>query len=220
MPPKFYGQHKEDAILWGLFHTLKTGVFVDVGALDGIEYSNSYLFELANWKGVCIEAHPKYAAICKKNRPKSIVVHAAAADEDKAEVPFYTTSFGSFSSIDKNMEPYFKGTYSRHFKGYEPEIKVPMVRLDTVFEQNGMRGIDFISIDVEGSEVTVLKGLTLSKYKPRVILAEALDPDKEKELIGYLKPQGYTFCRRCKNNLYFCFNKADADIIGTVKIPK
>jgi hypothetical protein len=66
----------------------------------------------------------------------------------------------------------------------------------------------------------VLKGLTLSKYKPRVILAEALDPDKEKELIGYLKPQGYTFCRRCKNNLYFCFNKADADIIGTVKIPK
>ena len=86
----FYGQYGEDIKILPLFEKNYSGWFVEVGAMEGARFSNTYLFELMGWKGICIEPHPDYFDLLKKNRSRSITIHAAAGREDKNEVDFYT----------------------------------------------------------------------------------------------------------------------------------
>jgi len=86
---KFFSQQGEDSIVWSVLKNVKKGFFLDIGALDGKRFSNTYTFELQGWNGICVEAHPKYYEICKNNRPKSVVIHAAVSKEDRHEAPFY-----------------------------------------------------------------------------------------------------------------------------------
>src|SRR4030042_7031638 len=80
---EFYGQYGEDIKVWPLFRNQQSGYFVEVGAMEGIRFSNTYFYELRGWKGICVEPHPDYAKLLKKNRPGSAVIQAAAGTEDK-----------------------------------------------------------------------------------------------------------------------------------------
>jgi len=59
--------------------------------------------EQAGWSGICIEAHPDYISLLRRNRPNSVIVHAAVGDEDKETVSFYANSRGSFSTLDPSI---------------------------------------------------------------------------------------------------------------------
>ena len=59
------GQKCED-FLTNIIFKNKPGVFIDVGAHDGVRFSNSYSYSQIGWKGICIEAHPDYYDLCKK----------------------------------------------------------------------------------------------------------------------------------------------------------
>ena len=85
---KFYSQKGEDAVILTAFPKGHTGFFIDVGALDGKRFSNTYALEERGWTGICVEAHPTYAALAKKNRPKSIVINAAASNRVKSPLRF------------------------------------------------------------------------------------------------------------------------------------
>lgn len=212
MERKSYSQNGEDTVLWKLFETKETpGVFIDVGSHDGLVLSNTLSFEQAGWQGLCVEAHPTYAKACMTNR-RAVCVHAAVGATDLDAVTFYTTNMGHLSTLDKGMEDYYKAAYKRHFVGFN-EVRVPQRTLDTMIERCGFSEIDFISIDVEGSELNVLRGLNLSKYRPRVILAEAMQRHNEQELKDYLSPYGYFYACKTGNNLFFCTTEADAAIL-------
>lgn len=217
----FYGQQGEDCLLWSVFNNFKgTGIFLDVGALDGKRFSNTYSFEMAGWSGVCIEAHPFYIPFIEKNRPNSIVVHAAASLENRDEVTFYTNLVGSLSTLDKSMEQYFAGRYTKHFKGFVP-VEVPMRTVDSILEEYDISRVHVVSIDVEGTELDVLKGFDLHKYKPRVLVIEALDKLREQALRKYMLENGYICCpRRLANNYFFCKNPDDVKTIKRAKIQK
>jgi hypothetical protein len=73
----FYSQNGEDYLLSQFFNLKNDGFFIDIGAFDGIHLSNSYTFEKKGWRGICVEANPKYFEICKENRPKSICLNLA-----------------------------------------------------------------------------------------------------------------------------------------------
>ena len=79
----YYSQHNQDQFLnEHIFNNKKEGVFLDIGAYDGIEGSNSYFFEKElGWKGICFEPIPKLYQRLKENR-KCISINAAAWKED------------------------------------------------------------------------------------------------------------------------------------------
>jgi hypothetical protein len=62
-----HSQHGEDALLWAVFRGRSSGSFVEAGAFDGRYLSNSLSFEERGWKGVCVQAHPTYAPLCRAN---------------------------------------------------------------------------------------------------------------------------------------------------------
>ncbi len=211
--PDFYSQHGEDFILWHLFQNQSMpGYFVEVGALDGTRFSNTYTFEREGWSGVCVEAHPDYIEMLKKNRPKSYCVWAAAG-ESNGEVTFYANSRGSLSTLDPSLEEKFRREYGSFFTGFRP-VTVPIKTLNQILsEANAPVPLDFVSIDVEGAEMRVLQGFDLDRFQPRILILEAMDSTYEEQLHDYLTVRGYHRARLFVSNLFYCRSTEDVETL-------
>lgn len=213
--PVYYSQQGEDALLWALFQSQKEpGYFVEVGALDGTRFSNTYSFELAGWTGICIEAHQGYIALLNENRLNSICVHAAVAEENRNACKFYANSRGSLSTLDPSQEEHFRQKHGKYFTGFELQT-VPMMTLDRILQDaNAPVPLDIVSIDVEGTEMQVLKGFDVEKYEPRVLVIEAMSDEEKAEMYVYMKRLGYIKARELGGNGFYCRNRKDARTIA------
>ena len=219
--PEFYSQHGEDFLLNEVFKEKPTGYYVEIGCLDGVEYSNTYFFEIKGWKGACIEAHNDFIPLLHQNRPGAQVVHCAVGAEDLESVTFYANKIGSLSTIDKSAEERWKRDYKEFFTGFE-EQTVRMRTLTSIFNELKPGNIDFISLDIEGYEVEALKGLDLTKYKPRIFIIEYKDDEHRAKVEQILFPHGYKFHTTVGCNLFYGTEAADKKILtkdyGTVNL--
>lgn len=217
----YYSQHGEDFLLSKIFKGKDTGYFVEIGCLDGIEYSNTYYFEKKGWNGACIEAHNDFINTLTTNRPKSRIIHCAVGEEDKDEVTFYANKVGSLSTLDKNEEERWRTKYSRDFYGFE-EQKVSMRTMTSIFDELKLKEIDFVSLDIEGYEVNALAGLDFTKYKPTVFIIEYKDEPHKEQLERILFAAGYSFIHKLGCNLFYSLDARHKAIIdadhGTISL--
>jgi len=208
----FYSQHGEDFLINKIFADRTNGYYVEIGCLDGIEYSNTYYFEKKGWRGACIEAHNDFIPALKKNRPNASIVHCAVGEDNKESVTFYANKVGSLSTLDKSEEERWQKAYKDHFFGFE-EQKVAMRTLTSIFDQLNIENIDFISLDIEGYEVQALKGLDLQKYRPRIFIIEYKDDVHKQELENILLKNEYHFLGHIGCNLFYGTDVADKKIV-------
>jgi FkbM family methyltransferase len=205
LPPKLPSQYGEDIVLWNFFDCKRTGYYVEVGAYDGIGFSNSYFFEALGWSGILIEPVPEHYQQCLTNRPYSKVVHAALGQGADTSLTKFSVVSGSqgagtlsfMGNNDKQTERICNEGGAIH------NIEVPFTTLDELLKSYEGE-IDFISIDVEGNELAVLKGLDLKKYKPRVLLIEDNENGKAEDVRRWLSSYGYIEKYRCENNVFYC----------------
>ena len=195
-----------------LFGKKRNGFFVEIGCLDGIEYSNTYFFEKKGWNGICVEAHHDFIEMLKKNRPGSSIVHCAVGEKNEDHVTFYANAIGSLSTLDKSEEERWNKSYKEFFTGFE-EQDVKMRTLTTIFDELKVAEIDFVSLDIEGYEVQALSGLDFSKYKPRVFVIEYKDDEHKNKLENILFPNGYSFMRQLDCNLFYSTEPADKKLL-------
>ena len=200
----YYSQNGEDYILSQLFRN-KRGVFVEIGCIDGLRFSNTLYLANRGWTGVCVEAHADYIPLLRKNRPESKVVHAAVGDQDLKTVNFYANSRGSLSTLNKNDEEYFKSAYGKYFTGFKVQ-KVPLRKLDTILKKTGTANIDLISIDVEGQEEGVLKGFNLKEWAPKVLVVECDSLKNEQIIDSYVLKYGYRKYFKLEQNVFYLNN--------------
>jgi FkbM family methyltransferase len=189
LPVRACSQHGEDLILWDFFERKLGGFYVDVGAHDGLSISNTYFFESIGWTGICIEALPEMAERCAKLRKTSTVVQAALGDESaNGTVRFNIAEDNTcLSSIEADV--------LRRDLGAGPgrrrtSVEVPYTNLTRVLE-HVTSPIDFISIDVEGSELSVLRGLDLKGFRPAVLLIEDNSCGRDHTVRDYLATFSY-----------------------------
>ena len=220
----FYSQNGEDYLLWEFFNHKVNGFFIDVGAFDGIHLSNTYSFGNIGWKGICIEPHPEYFPFCKKNRPDSICLNLACVSHDQNEnCDFYLEKIGLLSGIGiKDNENDLKQRYLNRgldYKGIQ-KVKVQSRSLNSIIKDYLPANckIDFISIDVEGTELDVLHGLNLSMFAPRVIVIEGNTYEAKKEIIEYMEKFDYKLARELKVNLFFVRSEKDKCALQDIKI--
>ncbi len=170
----------------------ENGFFIEAGANDGFNQSNTYFLENSKgWRGLLIEAIPALAEVCQKVRARSTVIHAAlVADQDVT--PAVTMRYanlmslveGSLGGHELTEEHVRKGLEIQHLpSSYSVEVKGRALSslLDEVAPG---REIDFFSLDVEGFEEQVLKGLDLTRHAPRFILVETWKIDEILALLG------------------------------------
>jgi FkbM family methyltransferase len=195
--PDFYSQQGEDGVVSSLFQGVNNGTYIDVGAHDGIRFSNTYHFDLRGWRGLCCEPHPGFFKLLKDNRPNATCIDKAISDY-KGKASFYANSRGALSTLDKSFEKSFSG-YGQWFTGFE-EVEVDVDTLDNTLEEMFPYQIDIASIDVEGTEIAVLRGFNLEKWKPKVLIIETNEQDK---IDKHMADHGYTMVRRIIPNTIY-----------------
>jgi FkbM family methyltransferase len=195
----YYSQFREDRLLERIFKEKETGICVEVGAHDGITGSNTYFFEKKRWKCVLVEAVPELCERIRRFRTGFIVNCAASSASGKAT--FYVSeSVESWSALhltESQKERIAAGEATVR------EITVAKRKLDDILDEAGVSAVDFVSIDVEGHELEVLKGFSVEKFRPRIIIVEDNPGQENPDVSGYLKDKGYKkFFRTGVNDWY------------------
>jgi len=185
-----------DYILDEIFNKKTHGFFIELGANDGLTQSNTAFFEfLRNWRGILIEPSLKGYELCKINRPSSICVNYACVSDDYK----YHTIKGNF--IYNSLMGSVNGERQKDINLNEVEALTLEKILDDNIEVT--QDIDFLSLDVEGYELNVLKGLNLNKYKPKYILIE-IHPNEFGSICSLLESHNYILIGNISN-----YNKVD-----------
>jgi FkbM family methyltransferase len=152
------------------------GVFVEAGANDGVNFSNTYYLERARgWTGVLVEGIPDLYRACVRHRPRSRVFNCAlvAPEDDGAQITMHYSNLQSIVAGALPMEHVEAGLLSQQERTYE--VQVPGRTLSSVLDEAGVTEVDLLVLDVEGYEPSVLRGLDLDRHAPAFALVEALD---------------------------------------------
>jgi len=179
---KFYSQEQSDQIIYEKYYKdtpLKNGVFLEVGALDGVIYSNTKFFEdTLDWTGVLIEAVPMAFEKLEQNRPNCKLYNYVVTSKPEKEVNFVTGDLAPewpTSGMRDTMSDYHFDTYCQNLK----TLKLPTRRLDSIIADSGFDHFDLMVIDVEGGEYDLLLSFDW-KTPVHLLCIEAHPKDKEK----------------------------------------
>ena len=175
------------------FFGARTGYFVDVGANDPEDMSQTWHLERLGWRGVLVEPQPALAQKLKEQRQAQVFA-CACSSPDNAGKMLRLHAAGIHSSL--NPDFFVAGMRK------EDVIEVPARTLDDILEAaKAPTPIDFLSIDVENHEIEVLSGLTLTRWQPRLILIEDLALNLK--LHHLLTSRGYKWVRRTGLNGWY-----------------
>lgn len=187
-----HAQHGEELFLWQRCGYKTDGVFVEIGAYDGVGLSNSLFFERLGWSGVLVEAHPGLAERCRQNRPRACVVHAALSAFDGGHEVFHTVSGpGGIDTLSFLVDTASHRNRIAAEGGQILAVSVPRRTLRGVLEEVSVTRVDWMSIDVEGAELLVLQGAPLDVLRPTVIMVEDNSGGRDERVADLLATSGY-----------------------------
>ena len=199
----FYSQFGEDEILASIFNELQKGLCIEVGANDGVNDSTTMYFENIGWDCILVEPNPDLCQLIRESR-KSRLIEAAVSDRP-GEVTLYVAEGADrahgVSTINGDQESLSKiESYGFSYR----EVRVKTTTLDDILNREiKEREINFISIDVEGHEIEVLKGFSIAKWSPTVVLLEDNSNFENPAVRNYMKQSGYVvFMRTGVNDWY------------------
>jgi FkbM family methyltransferase len=191
---------EEKELVWKFFGRKRDGVFVEVGANDPVAGSQTWLLEQNGWHGVLIEPQ---AALCEKLRRErnnsKVFQVACSGPEKEGEALLQVGAHHGVSTLEKQID-----SHGTQFVGTE---RVKVTTLDRVLQSAGVDRIDFLSLDVEGHEIEVMRGLDFEKFKPSLVLIE--DGVRNLSKHRYLKSRGYKLVKRTSLNNWYVPRETD-----------
>jgi len=200
-----YAQEGEDRLLQRLFEGRTEGFYVDVGAHHPKRFSNTYLFYTLGWCGINIEANPQANALFNRIRPRDTNLAQAISDHE-GPVTYYMFAESALNTLDGALaEDRLRNTRYRLIG--KSEIRPATLR--SVLERWLPAGkqIDFLSIDVEGHELSVLRSSNWTLHRPKVVLVESLRAAwgdlAECDARRFLESVGYAWFAKTMNTHFF-----------------
>jgi FkbM family methyltransferase len=183
-----------DAVI-SYFGGKRDGLFMDVGAYDGITWSNSAALEkYYNWKGVCVEPNPNILGQLISNRNvtcEQLALTFFDGSVDFVNVSGYAEMLSGISTSmpDAHFERIKHDVSSRG--GSVTKISVKAQRAQTLFDRLSITKLDYMSIDVECGELNVLKGIDWDRTEITLISCEINEYSKGNGVPEYLNSKGY-----------------------------
>jgi FkbM family methyltransferase len=176
-PSQYKSQYLQDVLLdrW-LFGGLRGGFFADIGAHDGVSYSNSFYFEkVRGWKGICIEPNPDVFAQLARNRQCTVLNCCVSGRTGTA--PFLKISGYSemLSGMVESYDPEHRRRVEQElqqFGGSREVIPIQTRRLNDIAAEYGCSEITYLSIDTEGSELTILQAIDFARLFVHALTVE------------------------------------------------
>jgi FkbM family methyltransferase len=205
----YYSQLGQDKFIDDFFNKKENGIFVDVGANDGITLSNTFFLEKErNWEGICIEPLPLEFKKLSENR-KSINLNLGVSNfEGESDFTYVEGCANMLSGISDTFNEkhinYINDSVKKHGDKIH-NIKIYVKKLQTILDEYNIKDIDFCSIDTEGSEFNVISSIDFNKTKIKIFIIENNYNDVNvKEL---LESKGYTLYKKISQDNFFIKNE-------------
>ncbi|MCC7206680.1 MAG: FkbM family methyltransferase [Anaerolineae bacterium] len=166
------------------------GFFVELGANDGYSQSNTYFFEkVRRWRGILIEPIPDLYRLAVERRRRSRVFNCACVPFDYPDTHIKMTYShlmslveGALRDPEKEAEHIATGDRIQGVQSYT--LSAPVRTLTSILDECRVKKIDLLSLDVEGFEGSVLRGLDMTRYTPHYMLIEVRFKDEIDDLLA------------------------------------
>ena len=190
-----YSQLNQDIDVIQFYKQKQNGYFIEIGANDGINLSNTYLLEKNyNWKGICVEPIPDIFNKLKNNRLNSICIDKALYSDSNIILKFNIASCALLSGIIEHINCHKNSLNNGKI------IDVETISMNDLLDNNNAPNfIDYLSIDTEGSEFEILKTINYDKYTFGIIHVEHnyIEPQR-KNIKDLLLSKDYIYKRENK----------------------
>lgn len=185
---KSKSQLKQDLFVLLETNFKTNGFFVEFGATNGIDLSNTYLLEKEfNWQGILAEPAKVWHSDLEKNRGCSIEMNCVWSDSNSV-LDFNEVIEAELSTLKKYNNNDWASQKRKNFVGY----KVKTISLvDLLIKHNAPKVIDYLSIDTEGSEYEILSNFDFDSYQFKLITCEHNYTKMREKICDLLTSKGY-----------------------------
>ena len=204
-----------DSLILNIFKNQKNGFYLDIGCGHPIKNNNTYLLNKKGWRGINIDLDEENIDLFNSYRKKDVNLATAVSDKEGETELYFYHSKSALNTISKDNADFQKAKVSAI-------KKIKTQTINKIIENSPFkdRKIDFLSVDVEGSELAILKNFDFIKYSPKVIVVEYLDLSLKKleiknlninniiksEIYKLLKSKNYTLANILHSDLVFINN--------------
>ncbi|MEO3385200.1 FkbM family methyltransferase [Mesorhizobium sp. CAU 1741] len=192
LQPAIYRHAQEGDLVFEFLARTPAGIFVEVGANDPEDGSQTLRLEQNGWHGLLVEPLREHAADLRRVR-KAHVEEVACGPRDKHDTLMNFKVAGVASTLADE--------FINHRVSEQEVRAVRVMTLDSLLEKHGIDRIDFLSLDVEGYELQVLDGFSVERYRPAFILIE--DRVRDLRIHDYMTANGYKVVRRSGANGWY-----------------
>jgi len=167
-----YAQRYEDMHLLRVFGEQAGGFYIDIGAGHPVYDNVSFAFYLRGWNGITVEPNPWLAQLTEAVRPRDSR-NQSLVGGDPGETTYYLVE--DFHGLSTTVVGHALKAQSEFGKSSQA-MTMPVTTLRALCERYAPAAIDFLKIDVEGAEREVLLGGDWRRFRPKVVVLEALAP--------------------------------------------
>jgi FkbM family methyltransferase len=198
--PAHSSEREEEWLIRDFFQDRRNGYFVDVGANHFRLASKTYYLETElGWKGLAVEPQTQFAAEYAQHRPATKFLPFFVSDVSDQTAKLYVLNR---SSMVASSDPDFVAQF-----GKPDDVRtVPTITLDDLLDREGVKTIDFLSMDIEQHEPQALRGFDIERFRPALVCIEGLAPVRQ-AILDYFARHRYVAVGKYiwvdRENFYF-----------------
>lgn len=194
-----YAQVGEDLVLWHIAHDvlgIQQPTYMDIGAHHPVINNNTFLFYERGSRGVLVEPNPALQGVLAAVRPGDKLLGVGIGPTKQSEADYYIiggSEDGQLNTFSRD-EANELVTRSRGHYTIEKVIKIPLLNINDVMQQQWNAAPNVLSVDTEGFDLPILRSLDFKRFRPDVIVAETQELGgriPNVEILEFMVQQGY-----------------------------
>lgn len=213
-----YAQCGEDLIIRFVFEWLKIHrpTYLDIGAHHPVWLSNTYHFYENGSSGVCIEPDPECYTEIKRKRKRDICLNVGIGTDGRKSADFFIMTSRTLNTFSREEAERCQDTKNFGDQRIEKIVQVPVQSIGEIMIQHLPKGVNLVSLDVEGMDFEILRTFDFGRFRPEVFCVETLryrddgSLRKNKELLAFMKANGYWIYADTYINTIFISDQAGA----------
>jgi FkbM family methyltransferase len=202
MPPLSYAQRFEDFYLMRCFGGRANGFYIDIGSGHPVYDNVSFAFYLNGWHGITVEPNPWLSRLSRAVRLRDRHIEALVGSAT-GEATFYRVH--DYHGLSTMFEDHARAAQKEFGKSADA-VTVPVTTLRALCA-HAPASFEFLKIDVEGAEADVIKSGDWQRFRPKVVVVEALAPytlaPAFDQWEGFLAQHGYGYVWFDSLNRYY-----------------
>lgn len=205
-----FSQYGEDVFLHKFFRGKRNGYYIDIGAHHPFQLSNTAHLWLTGWNGINVDANAATITSFKKVRKNDLNIHAAVVSsitsDELSEIEFFSkNNIDNIATCDPQLAKE---------RGYKHSIKVPCRSLKSLVQEASLKSggqFDYLNIDIEGLDESVLEDINMWPMKPKVLMVEiyakTIRDMLDNKTVKNLEKNGYQFVERTGHTAIFVIDE-------------